>query len=773
MLERVTQRYPFLTAASLYTVVVAAAFGPAFQGSFLATRTSDQWTGYAFRDFAARFSEAFGSIPQWSPYLFGGMPFVANTAHGDTFYPTFLLRLVLPVDAGMALGFLIHIVLAGSFAFLFFRTIGLSWAAAFVGGAAYLFSGQIVSLVSPGHDGKLFVSALLPLALLFLHRAVTTGAWRSYIFFGVAVGFALLSPHVQMTYYLLMAAGFYWLYLVFLHDPKARPEPWWRSALLFAAGLATGFALSAVQTFPFAEYIQFSPRGAGGGSSTGWEYAVGWSMPPEEILNTLWPRFSGILEQYWGRNPFKLHSEYVGVATFILATFAFVGKGGNRLRWFFAFLAAYGTAFAFGGYTPFYHLPYSLLPGIKLTRVPSMIFFLTAFAVAALAAIGTDRLLKGEGRKTPLVWWAVGMGLAALLAAVGGWQGIMQAASSPDRSQAISAAYGAFAWDTARGLAVTLLAAGAVLALLRGRLGGPVFGLAMGALVLLDLWSIERHFIRFSPPAAETFAPDEVVRVLAADSSSFRVLPVGVYGDNYLMTHDIRSLLGYNGQELHRYDELLGGKNEWRALGNPNVWKVLAVKYVASQQRLAVPGLEPVLQGTVSSYEGRPVYLYRLSAPAPFAFVVRDALKVPDELLLSTVWDPRFDPRRLILVPADAPAGRERLSQLPDSVPIGVRVQEPRAGSFRLTLERPAPEPMYLFVSENYYPSWHARVDGVEAPVLRAQYALMAVPLRAGATEVELTFFSRAYARGQLITLATALAIVAILATARRRRKSV
>ena len=772
MLERVTQRYPFLTAAGLYTMVVAVAFGPAFQGRFLATRMSDQWTGYAFRDFAARFTETFGSIPQWSPYIFGGIPFVANTGHGDTFYPTFLLRLALPVDMGMALGFLIHIVLAGSFAFLFFRTIGLSWAAAFVGGAAYLLSGQIVSLVSPGHDGKLFVSALFPLALLFLHRAVASGAWRAYISFGVTVGFALLSPHVQMTYYLLMAAGFYWLYLVFLHEGKARPEPWWRSALLFAAGLATGFALSAVQLFPFAEYIQFSPRGSGG-SSTGWEYAVSWSMPPEEFLGTLWPRFSGILDQYWGRNPFKLHSEYLGVATLVLATFAFVGKGGSRLRWFFLFLAAYGTAFAFGGYTPFYHLPYVLLPGIKLTRAPSMVFFLTAFAVAALAAMGTDRLLKGEGRKAPLVWWVAGMGLAALLAAAGGWQEIMRAVSSPDRFDAIAAAYGAFAWDTVRGLAVALLAASAIFALLRGRLGGPAFGLAMGALVLLDLWSTERHFIRFSPPAAQAFAADEVVAVLAADSSRFRVLPAGVYGDNYLMTHSIRSVLGYHGNELHRYDDLLGGKNEWRALGNPNVWKVLAVKYVAAQQPLAVQGLEPVLQGTVSAYERRPVYLYRVSAPAPFAYVVRDALKLSNELLLSTLHDPRFDPRRLLLVPEDAPAGRERISQLPDSVAIGVRVQEPRAGTLRLTLERPAPEPMYLFVSENYYPSWHARVDGIEAPVLRAQYALMAVPLRAGATEVELTFSSRAYALGQVVTLATALAIVAMLATARWRRKAV
>ena len=772
MLDRLTLRYPILTASGLYAAVVAAAFWPVFAGRFLAERVSDQWNGYAARDFAARYFHANGGIPQWSPDLFGGMPFLANTAHGDTFYPTFLLRLVFPVDAGMALGFAVHVFLAGVFAFLFLRAVGLRWAAAFIGGAAYMFSGQVVSLVSPGHDGKMFVSALLPLALLFLYRAVTRGAWRQYIYFGLVVGCALISPHVQLTYYMLMAAGFFWLYLVFAHDPKARPEPWWRSALLFGAGLAFGFALSGVQLLPFYEYIRFSPRGAEGGMSTGWQYAIGWSMPPEELINTLWPGFSGMLEQYWGRNAFKLHSEYLGVATLLLATFAFVGKGGGRLRWFFVFLAAYGVLFSLGGYTPFYHLPYEILPGIKMTRAPSAIFFLVAFSAAALAAMGANRLLDGEGGKTALIWWAAGLAVAALLALAGGWRGLMENLAGPERAAAVAAAYSAFVLDSFRVLAMGLLAVAAVAGALRGRLTGPAFGLAMGAVVLFDLWGVERRYIRFSPPTAQSMAADEVVRALSADTSHFRVLPVGVYGENYLMVHGIRSVLGYNGQELHRYDQLLGGKNEWRAMGNRNVWSVLAVKYVASQESLSIQGLEPVLQGEVSSYERRPVYLYRVAAAAPFAYVVPEAVKLSDDQILPTLWDPRFDPRRLLLVPPDAPAGVERLSQMPDSVAIGVRVSEPRAGLLRLTLEQPAPRPMYLFVAENYYPSWHARVNGQETPVLRAQYSLMGIPLRAGATDVELTFSSRAYRLGQMVTLVATLALAGVIATGLRRRKA-
>ena len=175
MLSKVTQRFPVLTAAAIYSAAVALAFLPFFRGQFLVNAMSDARTGYPGRELAAAYYHANGGILEWMPYTFGGMPFLANTGNGDTFYPTFLLRLLLSPDAGVSLGFMIHLVLAGVFMFLFLRALKFDWGSAFTGGAAYLMSGQIVSLVSPGHDGKLFVSALLPLALYFLVKGVDDG----------------------------------------------------------------------------------------------------------------------------------------------------------------------------------------------------------------------------------------------------------------------------------------------------------------------------------------------------------------------------------------------------------------------------------------------------------------------------------------------------------------------------------------------------------------------------------------------------------------------
>ena len=761
MLARLTQRFPVLTAALLYTATVALAFLPFFRRQFLVNAMSDARTGFPGRELAASYFHATGGILEWMPYTFGGMPFLANTGNGDTFYPTFLLRLVLSPDAGVSLGFMIHLVLAGLFMFLFLRALRLEWGAAFTGGAAYLMSGQIVSLVSPGHDGKLFVSALLPLALYFLYRGVTAGSWRSFVGFGVTVGLALLTPHVQLTYYLLMAAGFFWLYLVFLSGERAPGLEWPVLAVYFVGALVVGFALASVQLMPFFEYIQYSPRGAAGSTSSGYEYGTGWSMPPEEILGTLWPAFMGNLRDYWGRNPFKLHSDYIGVVTLMLASFSFKLEGRRKLAWFFVFLAAYGLLFAFGGYTPFYRIPYTLLPGISKTRVPSMIFFLVSFSAAALAGMGLQALqqIADPVRRRRLAWWAGALGVLTILAVAGGFQPIMELVADPQRFSGVITNYPNFRIDAVRVLLFALVAA----ALLWRRFPQAGWGLALGGLVLLDLWSVQRQFIQWTPPAAQSFAADGVVQALQGDSSIFRVLPYGVYDENrnYLMTHRIRSVLGYNGQELHRYDELLGGKNEWKNIGNPSIWRLLAVKYIALAQEIESPSLTRIA-GPVATHDGQQAFVYRFEDAQPFASLVPMAVKTPEDQIIPTLVDPRFDGRRFVLVPPDAPVGVSALPGMPEVIADAVTTEMPREGQYRFTLAAPAPTDAFLSVSENWYPDWHATVDGQPAQVVRAQSSLMAVPVPAGARVVELAFRSAAYRRGRVVTL-TLLASLTLL----------
>src|SRR5437899_290786 len=167
-----TPRFPFAWAALVYAIATMTLAYPALGGGFLVTPVSDQYIGgYPVREFAARMLRESGHFPLWNPYLFGGMPYVA-AMHGDIFYPTFLLRLVLPTDVAMTWSFVIHLWLAGLFTYCFLRAWGLGFFPSLLGGVAYMLTGFVASYAAPGHDGKLFVGALLPCGLWQMVRAI-------------------------------------------------------------------------------------------------------------------------------------------------------------------------------------------------------------------------------------------------------------------------------------------------------------------------------------------------------------------------------------------------------------------------------------------------------------------------------------------------------------------------------------------------------------------------------------------------------------------------
>ena len=73
-------------AAVAYAIATLLLAYPVLSGQFLVNPRSDQYiAGFAFRDFAAQALRAGQGIPQWNPYMFGGLPYVAamTQSRGD------------------------------------------------------------------------------------------------------------------------------------------------------------------------------------------------------------------------------------------------------------------------------------------------------------------------------------------------------------------------------------------------------------------------------------------------------------------------------------------------------------------------------------------------------------------------------------------------------------------------------------------------------------------------------------------------------------------
>ncbi|MGN6391453.1 MAG: hypothetical protein ACTHM9_04265 [Gemmatimonadales bacterium] len=756
-------RRPALVAAVVFLLAALTLCWPMFAGRWLLG--DDQYVaGYGFRLFGAEMFRHTGHIPEWNPYLFGGLPFIA-AQHGDIFYPTAWLRWVMPVDTAMNIGFGGHIVLAGIFMYAFLRALRASWTAAVVGGLSYELTGIVASLVRPGHDGKLFVSALTPLALLALVRAIRDRRLWGYGLLALVVGLCMLAPHYQMAYYMLVACALWTLYLTFLDPERPADLRWPRELTLAFGAVLVGLAIAAIQIIPFVAYVPYSPRGAGG-PSTGWDYATLFSMPPEEIATTVLPQFNGVLDHYWGRNVFKLHTEYLGAVVVALAVFGVADRSRRRLVQALGVIAILFLLISFGGHTPFYYLWYEVMPMMKKVRAPGMAFFLVALPVAAIAAFGADRLLRGEvsGRAVK-VTFGVLAGIA-VLGVIGILQAVATVLAGADQASRVAANAPELRLGAIRLLIAVVIGGGAVWAIWRGRLRGAAAAAALACVVTADLWSIDRLFFEFRDPASVTFADDAVTTKLRATAKPFRVLDAGVYQGSYLMAHDIQSMLGYHGQEIRFYDELLGGKGEWRYAGSPALLDLLAVRFILLPQPQTVPGFHQVL-GPVPTTPGTPaILLERDTAPA-YARVVAGAAKLADDQVAPTVVDPRFPYDRLVLYNDTATVSPERIrpGQIPGTAPVTASVAAWAPGQMRIQLAGTMPTPGYLIVGETWYPDWHATVDGKEVPVLRADHALLSVVLPSGAREVRLWFASSTYPRGKLVT-AVALLITLVFLSA-------
>jgi hypothetical protein len=794
-------RFATAWAALTYALATLALAYPALSGQFLVNPHSDQYiAGFAFRDFAAQSLRAGQGIPQWNPYLFGGLPYVA-AMHGDIFYPTALLRMIMPTDAAMTWGFAIHLFIAGLCTYVFLRAWGLGFFPSLIGGMAYLLGGPVASYASPGHDGKLFVSALLPVALWLLVRGVRDGRNWAWGAFSIVVGLAVLSPHPQLLQYLLLTTGAFALFLALGSDANGvRLDR--RTAvrrLAFALGaVVVGMAIGAIQYAPVREYIPYSPRAGG----RNYSFATNFSFPPIELVNMYLPQFTGMLDRYWGPNGIHFHSEYIGGAVLLLASAAFGGDIRRRFRRFWIGVAAISFLWMLGGSTPFFHLVYALVPGTRFFQAPSTIIYVFSFAVSVFAALGTERLLERPISRRFLMGWFAAAAAIALLASVGVVTALAEAGArsagvtiglrqglDPQYAPQIADQWAARAnvnggevilgaW---RSFLFVALAVGALFAHLKGRLNARLLGIALTAIVALDLWTVERRYWLFSAPAKVLYATDPALELLKHQTQPGRVLVAAqsdtgiVAADPYfgtdsrgrgtgLMVHGIRSVTGYHGNEMGRYQVLEDTRlpNGAPALVSPTFWRHENARWLYTNAPLTDSSFK-LLVGPVRNSAGSTVYLYQLPGENPYAWVAPAIAKASDADAESAVLDPRFDPARVAVFDSSAAVQAATLRTMPEPSALTASAASFGPGRASIALSGPAPRGSALVVSENYFPGWQARVDGRAVPTYRADFNLIGVPLPVGARIIDLSFHDRAESTGKAITLvACVLALLAL-----------
>jgi hypothetical protein len=241
------------------------------------------------------------------------------------------------------------------------------------------------------------------------------------------------------------------------------------------------------------------------------------------------------------------------------------------------------------------------------------------------------------------------------------------------------------------------------------------------------------------------------------------VLNADVYTRMTLMRFEIQQVLGgISSVELRSFDDLMGlrGCCDFTNVGHIHLWDLLAVRFVVLPDTQGIPGYHQVL-GPVTTGAGRTAYLFEADTVPPYIRVVPAAAKVDSSKVVPTLTDPRLDFSRLLLFDQTEAINPLPVTEMPAPSPSHATFTHWSPGRMSIAIDPAPPQDSYLLVAENWYPDWHASVDGQPVTALRGDQTFLTVPVKAGARQVELQFSSRYFALGKLITMASFLLVLA------------
>jgi hypothetical protein len=388
------------------------------------------------------------------------------------------------------------------------------------------------------------------------------------------------------------------------------------------------------------------------------------------------------------------------------------------------------------------------------------------------------RLWKGEFSEKPArekfmrgLWWATGLtGGVTLFFALSGGTFFDFAAPYDSYFDALPGLVDAIRGERAallradswRSLVFVLLTAGVVWAWLSRdswrqgvRRWIPV--VALGVLVVADLWAVDRRFLSrddFQAPAKSVIAPDEADREIMADREpGFRVLNTQDPFNEAYTSYFHRSIGGYHAAKLRRYQDVI---DRYLSRFHPAVLGMLNTKYfIVNDPESGARTVERNGEAFGAAWFTDDVTL------VDGAQAELDALESTD-LRRVAVVDRRF--ANVVDAAGDESAqdGSTTNSESAQDGSTGAGIVELIEYSPNyLKYETLSTAQKVVVFSEIYYDKgWKAFIDGMEVPYFRADYILRAMVVPAGEHTIEWRFRAPRFALVEGITLACSIAIL-------------
>ncbi len=684
-----------------------------------------------------------GDLPLWDPYSFTGQPFLANF-QSALLYPVNLPLYLLDPKSAMGWFLIIHIALAGWFASLLARKLGLSPGAATAAGVVFQLNSFFLSRA--GHPTFVASGVWAPLALCAAIDVVRKPSGRSAAHLAVALAMAALAGFPQTAIHIYYMVAWFFAAALLARYGRARSGAF----LLAAAGsILLSFALGAFQFLPTAEFLKLSTR-----APIDFPTFLSGTHHPAMLLRMLVPDFFGNPFQgnLWStllstgngyfRQNYVSTINYMGVLPLVIGVY---GVFTGRKKLFFAALLLLPLLVIWG--TPPAQAAWHL-PGFRFSRVDRLIV-LPFLALSIGFGAGVDRIVRA-GRVPPGVTAGIAAALAAA-AAIGVFRDAIAGAISSGR---IPPGYAASTVNASVFTTVAVAAAALALIAFRPKVRGPVFIAAMTLFAGADLFLFGSRFHLDLPKNSTFFRTPEIAMVSDRLGRYGRIARFAGDGGELLppgtaSLYGIQDVAGINALNLERYHRLMESVE-------PGLYQRRRYGPFRRKETLASPLLD-LLGARVFTVDrsGRVLFLPGGHDPLPRASFHYRWESAGDEETLRRVTSPYFRPAEQLFLAGDAgpPPLREGsgsadiLEYRPDRVSVEVSTDSSGV----------------LLLTDAWYPGWEATVDGEKATVLRADYAFRAVAVPRGHHVVEFAFRPASFRVGRAISAVTALLTLALI----------
>jgi hypothetical protein len=682
-----------------------------------------------------------GYLPLWDPYQANGYPFLHNPQVAFFYPPTWLI-ILLPGHIGFAVFIALHLWLGGMGMLLYVRTMDGNWPGSVLAAIAFALSHSFVIRVAAGHIGVIATYIWFPWLLWLTVWSVRRGTVRSALWTGLIWALSVLAGHTTSLLYTNLGWFCFLVYLVL-----TRRQGWLilRQTMVV---VAVGLAFSAAQWLPTLEFALLSTR-AFQPSAT---FALTYSLPFERLVTLFSPDFLGNplgRMGYAGPDYYWELTYYAGMLPLVALVLSWRGR--NPLTLFYWGLIGLAILLAIGENGFLYELFYRWLPPFRLGRGPARVMFLAIFALCAVLGqvisqwdrVAWEQRVKAVRRFVPLSF-VVGLGLmvGGLLFLVGQQRQMGQVTEAWEKH------YGFYG-----GLMVALFAAAMLLLSLYWQTRPDQlrrrYNLAFLLILFVTLESFAFGFRFLSHgPVGSDVVWDEIQAGIGETRQRVLVWDIQNYNENQATKARLASVTAYNPLQLGTYTPLLAQAKSPEV----KIYDFLGVRYVATAHPLPENGgLHLIKQsGTVLIYE-RPSGL-------PVARLVSEVQILSDELALTRMGQPDFDPTRVVILTeaTDCP-----VADSGDDLAGTAQIMAHRPGYWQIETRSNASS--LLVISETAYPGWRVWVDGREVPWYTAYTVVRAVCVPAGQHQVEWVFAPWTVMVGMGISGAMVLMAVGVL----------